>query len=45
MHWSVSGVDNVLDLRCLLASGGLWDQFWKNRQQQKQARLVAAAGS
>jgi hypothetical protein len=43
MHWSVAGVDNVLDLRCLLASGGVWDQFWKNRQEQKRARLAIAA--
>ncbi len=43
MHWSIAGVDNVLDLRCLLSSGGLWDQFWKNRQEQKHARLATAA--
>lgn len=43
MHWSVAGVDNVLALRCLLPSGGLWDQFWKNRQEQKHARLATAA--
>ena len=42
MHWSVAGVDNVLDLRCLLSSAGLWDQFWKNRQEQKRARLATA---
>jgi len=45
MHWSVAGADNVLDLRCLLASGELWDRFWQNRQDQKRTRLATAAGS
>jgi hypothetical protein len=31
MHWSVAGVDNVLDLRCLLASGVWWNPFWQER--------------
>lgn len=43
MHWSVVGVDNVLDLRCTLSSGALWEQFWKHRQEQKYARLATAA--
>ena len=43
MHWSVAGVDNVLELRCLLASGALWDQFWQNRQEQKRTPLATAA--
>lgn len=43
MHWSLAGVDNVLDLRCLLSSGALWDQFWKNRQERKEVGLAAAA--
>ena len=43
MHWSVAGVDYVLDLRCLLASRALWDQFWQNRQEQKRACLATAA--
>src|SRR5438309_11831607 len=43
MHWSVAGVDNVLDLRCLLTSGALWDQFWQNRQEQKRTPLTTAA--
>jgi hypothetical protein len=43
MHGSVAGVDNVLDLRCLLASGALWGQFWQNRPEQKRTPLAAAA--
>ena len=43
MHWSVAGANNVLEMRCLLASGGLWNQFWQNRQEQRRARLAMAA--
>jgi hypothetical protein len=43
MHWSVAGANNVLEMRCLLASGGLWNQFWQNRQEQRRARFAMAA--
>ena len=43
MHWSVAGANNVLEMRCLLASRGLWNQFWQNCQEQRRACFAIAA--